>query len=191
MRRVLALAAAVAPLLAGVGCNTARFVERDANGGVVAVPRAMNRDHALKLIEKEYGPNYVIDGEGEFVTGQVTTNTTNQNKQSEFNARNPFRPQEQTTTQTVSQTQDQKEWRITFHKMPAGVGGTPTHTAMGGRTPPGLPPAPRDAGVLPATYQTRQPVAGTTPPGLPPAPAGGGPLQGVVDCTDGSCTTGK
>jgi len=64
------------------GCTSARMVECDRDGGVVAIPNNTNmwptyyRDNALKLIQEKCPQGYEIVRESEVVTGQQTHTST-------------------------------------------------------------------------------------------------------------------
>ena len=149
------------PLLMAIGCQQARFVQRDANGGIIAVSSDRERMRAMKLIEKEYGKDFVIESEGEVITGQSTVNNTDENRQSELNLANPFRPVERVNSQTTTTTTDVKEWQIRFRRGGAQPTAAPVQQAVA-KIPSAVVPA---SAVQPAQYLA-------------------GPKQGVV-CTDG------
>jgi hypothetical protein len=134
----------VAPL-AAVGCQSARFVQTQASGGVVAIPSNTNswpnyhRDHALELIAKKCPNGYVIDREEEVVVGQrtqvdtqrdtqrdpsvtvggLTGSSSNNNKggksSSDGIAAVTFNGDTRTSTQQTIHASDITEWRIYYH----------------------------------------------------------------------------
>lgn len=89
------------------GCASARYVERQADSGVVAIPENSNhwptyyRQAALDLIEKHVGPHYEILEEREVVVGQQTSN--NQQIGPDFLA-------------GLSTTRELTEWRIAYRR---------------------------------------------------------------------------
>jgi hypothetical protein len=120
--RVAALIVALAVCAAG-GCCSARYLVRDANGGVVAIPSNQSgfplyyREDAEKLMSQACPKGYTIVREEEVVVGQVTTNTN----RSDTEARDLTGRKNQSSgtlvTNTASQsveTHDKTEYRITF-----------------------------------------------------------------------------
>jgi hypothetical protein len=86
-RRALLLAVMAAAPLWLTGCESARFVQVQQSGGVVAIPSNTNawpthyRDHALELIAQKCPNGYVIVDEKEEVVGQrVSTDTRSDTK---------------------------------------------------------------------------------------------------------------
>src|SRR5262245_29994072 len=75
------------PILLGIGCNHARIVQRNQNGGgIVAIPDSTdswpsrNMRRAKELMARQCPNGYVIEREEEVVTGQVTETNTNTNR---------------------------------------------------------------------------------------------------------------
>ncbi|MCS7021896.1 MAG: hypothetical protein NZ703_01865 [Gemmataceae bacterium] len=139
------------------GCASARYVERHADSGVVAIPENSNhwptyyRQAALDLIEKHVGPHYEIIEEREVVVGQQTSN--NQQVGPDFLA-------------GFSTTRDLTEWRIAYRRAaaPSVLPLTGSRGPLGGGgTPGGSSPA---SGGVPATGSAG-PAAGTN--GVQPA----------------------
>jgi hypothetical protein len=137
------------------GCATARYVERHADGGVVAIPENSNhwptyyRQSALDLITQHVGPHYEILEEREVVVGQQTNN--NQQVGPDFLA-------------GITTTRELTEWRIAYRRAAS----------------PYYPPAtgsPQPRNGSPAAAGSR-PTANSSLPGGNPAvqPAGGVPM---------------
>lgn len=134
------------------GCaNPARYVVREANGGIVAIPNnsnawpSYNRKHAEELMAQHYPEGYEIIREEEAVTGQITNNNTQTNTQQKPSLF-PFAGEEQTTTNTTTSTTDRTEWRIFYR--PKGMRGFAESidpqvipTSVGGRPVGALNPA--------------------------------------------------
>jgi hypothetical protein len=139
------------PVVLGLGCNHARLLQRNGNGGgVVAIPDntdswpSHNLRHAKDLMAKQCPGGYVIEREEEVVTGQVTHTNTNTNRHgvpvlSAVGLGPTFEDQQTTVT-----TEDQKEWRIWFRPKDA-----PPSANLPGLVPAGGPAPP--GGVIPAS----------------------------------------
>lgn len=108
------------------GCNSARFVHVDQNGGIVAIPSNSNawpyyhRDKAEALIRKKCPNGYEIVGENEVVTGQTShTDTQTDTQQAPALAVGglavPLGQTQQNTQQTTRYT-DVTEWRIEYRR---------------------------------------------------------------------------
>jgi hypothetical protein len=121
------------------GCQSARFIAMDRQGGVIALPENSNvwptyyRDKAAAMMREKCPTGYEIVREGEVVTGQVahtetTSNTTpppalvlggdtKSNGKSQSDGFGvvaiPMGETEQHTQQTTRYT-DVKEWRIHY-----------------------------------------------------------------------------
>lgn len=117
----------VAVMAAAGGCAApAKYVEKNANDGIVAVPDdtdcwpGYHRRAALEKITQHVGPNYEIVSERRVVTGQTTTgNGQSTTTDHTLNPKNPARPaqQWQTTTGTsTAMTQDVTQWQITYRR---------------------------------------------------------------------------
>lgn len=114
----------VAVAAAASGCASAKYVEKRADGGVVAVPDdsdswpGYNRRAALEKIREHVGPNYEIVDERKVVTGQTTLNNQQTATEHTLNARNPAYPtQRQTTTGTgITTQQDVTQWQIAYRR---------------------------------------------------------------------------
>jgi hypothetical protein len=104
--------------LAAVGCGTARYVQKDAGGGVIAMPSgaSWHRKKADELMLAHVGPGYQVVEEREVVTGQATTNTADTQKEPTMHSQIPFLPAERQTTTTTTTTQDVTEWQITYRR---------------------------------------------------------------------------
>ena len=104
-----------------VGCASGRYVAKQPDGGIVAIPAntnswpSYNRDHAHDLMRAHFPAGYVIEKEEEVVTG-TQTKTNNSVKTKEF-GKDTFGPDikvhdhDQTTT-----TMNTTEWHIFYRK---------------------------------------------------------------------------
>ena len=136
------------PVVIGMGCAHARYVERNATSGVVAVPDnsdswpSRNMRHAKELMAKQFPQGYVIEREEEVVTGQVThTNTNTERHGVPVLSAVGLGPTYEAHATTTSAT-DVKEWRIWYRSKDAPPS-APTIYPAGGPAPPG--------GVIPAS----------------------------------------
>jgi hypothetical protein len=144
MPRQAAWLVTAALLAAGsCGCTSARYVTLEPNGGVVAIPDnsnswpTHNRDKAEALMRQKCPQGYVIEREGEVVTG-----TTEHTETHTARSGDPIlaTPRVARVDETVSQDtthHDKTEWRIWFRAKDA-------------------PPAPGPAAppvVVPASYR--------------------------------------
>lgn len=141
------------PVVLGMGCTSARIVERDplAKRAVVAIPDNTNswpsrhRRRAEEMMAKEFPNGYVIEREQEVVTNQITHTNSNTERHGvpvlSAVGLGPTFEDRATTTSTT----DVKEWRIWFRAKDA----PPIQTIYpaGGPAPPG--------GVLPADLKVR------------------------------------
>jgi hypothetical protein len=122
MRRGIADALSGLVALAGGCASPARYVERQPDSGVVAIPTnagifgKYNEREALKLIQEHVGPNYEIVKQGEWVTGQSTTNNQQVNTEQVANRKNPNLPGERQVATSTTTTQDLKEYRIWYRR---------------------------------------------------------------------------
>jgi hypothetical protein len=170
MRAILLLVAAAAMGL-GSGCANARFVHKSGDEGIVAVSDrsdswpSYNITNAKKLIESHVGPEYDVIEEKEVVTGNVTTNQQNTNRDTAVNPFVPFLQAENEVTTTTTSTNPIKEWQIHYRRRM----GAPVGTPFGGIRQTG--------GTIPV--QQQMPVTGQRP-GMTPQvelpsvmPAGG------------------
>jgi hypothetical protein len=155
IKRLISLLLGVGVMTGLSGCATARYVERHADGGVVAIPENSNhwptyyRQSALDLITQHVGPHYEILEEREVVVGQQTNN--NQQMGPDFLA-------------GITTTRELTEWRIAYRRAAS----------------PYYPPAtgsPQSRNGSPAAAGSR-PAGGSTLPGGAPLvqPAGGVPM---------------
>ena len=175
------LALGMVAVVAGLsGCaSPARFVERTADSGVVAIPSntdswpGYNRREALALIQKHVGPSYEIVEEREVATGKKTYNDQQVNNEQTWNTSNPLLPANKQTVQNTTTTQDVTEYRIAYRKKTSfNTGGT----GFGSGMPNGLTPAggamPSAGGPGTATQSITHPTTG--------APLGVQPAGGVI-----------
>ncbi|MCU0705326.1 MAG: hypothetical protein MUF18_15245 [Fimbriiglobus sp.] len=133
MRRMLAVVCGLAAL-GGVGCQNFSYVQRDAQGGVIEV-KASEREGALAKLRQQ-------EGEIEIVMEQPKSKPGGP-----FNPSAPPQMSERMASTTTSgfgaltaSTDDKVQ--IQYKKKPMGMAG-------------GLPPAPKDDGLVPAGYQSK------------------------------------
>lgn len=161
-KRLISLLLAVGVMTGLSGCATARYVERHAEGGVVAIPENSNhwptyyRQAALDLITQHVGPHYEILEEREVVVGQQTNN--NQQLGPDFLA-------------GITTTHQLTEWRIAYRRA-ASLHYPP---ATGSQQPRNGSPAasgsrPVGNGTLPSGTHPIQPTGGV--PTVTPGAAG-------------------
>jgi hypothetical protein len=131
MKRGIVFAVLGLAALAG-GCGTpARYVQKNADGGVVAIPAntnswpGYNRREAEALIVKHVGPNFEIVEERQVVTGQRTTNEQRTDVEKTQNKRNPNLPGERQTTTGSVTTSDITEYQLVYRKVPGPVPAQP------------------------------------------------------------------
>lgn len=160
-QRWISLLLAVGVIANLSGCATARYVERHADGGVVAIPENSNhwptyyRQAALDLITQHVGPHYEILEEREVVVGQQTNN--NQQVGPDFLA-------------GITTTRELTEWRIAYrraaspHYPPAPGNPQPRNSS------PAAGPRPAANGTSPGSPHAVQPAGGV--PVAPPGSAG-------------------
>jgi hypothetical protein len=178
MRKALALVLFAAAVPAGVGCGSLQYVQQTSDGGVVAF-KAGDEQATIEKLKKEHGDVDVVAVYDPKAGGKP------------FDPNAPVRPSERMAASgplgALVASDDGNTMHLKFTKK---AGATPI-----GTTPAGLPPAPKDDGLVQAGFTSksgydRKPGGGTALPH--PNMAGvGGPIQGVVDCTDGTCTTGR
>ncbi len=120
----------VAVIAAGaqVGCSSARYVQRGADEGVVAIPDRSNdwptfhQDKAAKLIAEHVGPDYEVVEEWSEKVGENVHHDQKTNREPTLNSEVPFiLPAEKVTTQTTTTTSDVTEWRIKYRKKAPGA----------------------------------------------------------------------
>jgi hypothetical protein len=163
MTRVFLLSAVVVTVASLTGCGTARYVSKQGEGGVVAIPNNSDdwpthyRQNAEALIRQHVGPNYEIVDEREVVTGTKVANNQQAQTEQIANRRNPSMPgTKETVTDTTTAT-NITEYRITYRRRGPVGGGFPGATAASA----GLPPADMAGpGVVP--------VGGMVPAGVVP-----------------------
>lgn len=142
MRRIIAIALAGFGLLAGFGCNrNAEYVQKNKDGGIIALKVSADETEARKLMEKHLGDNYEVvekyDPRSRDLSGK--TDPMGQTPPS----MGMFGPKNESVV------------HIAYRKR--SDGGT-------GKTPVGLPPAPLDIPLEPAGH-SGQPSA-INPPTL-------------------------
>jgi hypothetical protein len=160
------------------GCNSAQYVVKQQDGGVVAIPANNNvwpfhyRDEALTLIRQHVGSNYEIVDERSVVTGTTTTNNEQTNREQVYNKKNPNLPGERDyTTGTVTSNQN-TQWQITYRRKFGPVvndqpsGGNPpaiSASVVPSIQPPGVGAA--LTGPMPAPGSHMMPAGGAMPMG--------------------------
>lgn len=114
MHRILALLMTASLII--TGCSSARYVSRDQQQGVIAIPNTStwpvdHRQKALELMQNHFPQGYVIEKEEEVVIGTETQNHTDVHAHEMGNS-NIFLGGETTHTTTTDKT----EWRITYRR---------------------------------------------------------------------------
>ena len=125
------------------GCNSARYVVQQPDGGIVAIPSNTNmwpfkhRDSAEELIRQHVGPNFEIIDQRQIVTGSTTTNVEQTHRDPIYNKKLPNVPGERETTTGTLTTSQNTEWQITYRRK---FGPVVADQPSGGK-PPGVSPA--------------------------------------------------
>ena len=114
MRQIPALL--IITCLVLTGCSSARYVSRDQQQGVIAIPSTSSwpvdhREKAMELMQAHFPNGYVIEKEEEVVIGTETQNHTDVHAH-EIENSNIFLGGETTHTTTTDKT----EWRITYRR---------------------------------------------------------------------------
>ena len=139
MRRIVAAMAVGIGMLAGLGCaGKAEYVQKNKDGGIIALKVGADDAEATKLIEKHLGSNYVIV------------------EKYDPKLRSPTGRDLMPAGKLDSMTTKDDVMHISYRKLP--------DSNFGGSTPSGLPPAPKDTGVVP--------VGGMATPTRPVSTAG-------------------
>ena len=124
-------------LLGLCGCAQARVVMSDSYGGVVAMPSntnswpCYNRKHAEELMAQKCPQGYVIEQEGEVVTGQSTMVHTEGNQDSAA-----YRVLGVGHVDRTTNVQNVTEWRIHFRAKDAPASVPPLSFTPPGQQPP-------------------------------------------------------
>lgn len=124
MNKVLLIVAAAA-LCGASGCASARYVEKNADGGIVAIPSnadfwpIKHRTAAMELIEKHVGPGYELGEEKEVVTGVTTHHNQEVKREPTFNSEVPFLDAEKQTITNSTTSTDRTEYRIAYRRRAA------------------------------------------------------------------------
>ena len=175
---LVAIAGIVASL---TGCaSSARMVERQPTGGVVAVPDYRHRDEGLALIRTQVGRDFVVVDEREVPTGTVTRSTDQKHQGSVFARAATWMTGRDETESHMTSTGATTEYRITYAKPVPGQPGAPSST--------GVPPTGQQ------TIQTQYLSPNTTPvpsvlPAQPAPPPSGGLQSRLSLFESGPCTT--
>ncbi|MBA62243.1 MAG: hypothetical protein CMJ76_07740 [Planctomycetaceae bacterium] len=114
MHRIFALLIITSVLV--TGCSSARYVSRNQEQGIIAIPSTStwpvdHREKAMELMQAHFPQGYVIEKEEEFVIGTETQNHTDVHAH-EIGNSNIFLGGETTHTTTTDKT----EWRITYRR---------------------------------------------------------------------------
>jgi hypothetical protein len=119
--------------LATAGCGTARYIHKDSDGGVIAMPadNRWNREKAVELIKAHVGPGYRVVEEKEVVTGQETTNLTNTQTEPTVHSQIPFLPAQKQTSTLTTTSRDLTEWHIVYQRGNAPPAGSPVQQSGG------------------------------------------------------------
>lgn len=135
-------------VLLAAGCaGPARYVSKQGAEGVVSVPDDSNRwphyyrNQAVDLIEKHVGPDYEIVKEEQVVTGQVTKNDQNIDREEQPHII-PWMSRERERVTNTATTTDVTEWRITYRKRNGPSVGASAVVPAGGAValpPPQMP----------------------------------------------------
>ncbi len=124
MRRFIAAVVLGAGLLSGVGCmGRAEYVQKNKDGGIIALKVDADEAEAHKLMEKHLGSNYEVVEKYD----PKTRNQTGSDLQPGSKL-NVFAPK------------DDGVMHIVYRKS--------ADSKFGGKTPSGLPPAPKDGGFI-------------------------------------------
>lgn len=118
-----------------MGCASARYVSKQGDSGVIAIPANTDtwpfhyRQEGESLIRQHVGADYEIVDEREVVTGSRVTN--NQQTQSELvpNKRQPNAPGERTVTSGTVNSTNTTEWQIAYKRRTSGGAGAVTGNA--------------------------------------------------------------
>lgn len=118
LRGILCAGLAAVGMAGTVGCGNARYIHKDANGGVIAMSadNSWNRKKAEELMKEHVGPGYQIVEEKEVVTGQVTTNHSDTQNELGVHSAIPILPANKQITTTTTSTKDVTEWQITYRR---------------------------------------------------------------------------
>jgi hypothetical protein len=142
-----------------VGCGSARLVQRNQYGGVIALngDRQKAMEQANNMMAQHCGPgNYQVTSEGEVPVGSDTYSQSNtnygQSTQSSPNGQYS-NTQGGATTQSGTSTRTATEWRIQY-QCGQGAGAPPPGPAPapGGAPPPAPAPDPNGGGAPPPGY---------------------------------------
>jgi hypothetical protein len=175
MKRWCVTALVLALALAGGCASPAKYIEKQRDAGVVAIPNntdawpSYNRRAALELIQKHVGTGYEILEEREVVVGQSTHNNQQVNTEQTFNREIPFLPAEKQTINNTTTQRDITEWRIVYRRADALAPRNLAPQEPGAAISPAGGPA---AGVVPSV----QPASAVVPRG----PAGAVPQRGTT-----------
>jgi len=136
MRRLIAAMVGIG-LVSSIGCmGRAEYVQKNKDGGIIALKIDADEAEARKLMEKHLGSNYEIvdryDPKARMPTGTDLQPASKLGK---------LLPKDEAVT------------HIAYRKLP--------DSHFGGATPAGLPPAPRDGGLMQIGLKSGQPKPST------------------------------
>ena len=142
MRRIVAAMAMGVGMLAGLGCaGKAEYVQKNKDGGIIALKVGADDTEARKLMEKHLGSNYEIVDKYD-------------PKQRQPGGADPLASLRKPGEKSLFAPKDEAVVHIAYRKLP--------DSQFGGGTPKGLPPAPKDGGFVPVSSTARQPKPITT-----------------------------
>ncbi|MDY3552282.1 hypothetical protein R5W24_001362 [Gemmata sp. JC717] len=124
-----------------MGCASARYVSKQGDSGVVAIPSNTNsppfryRQEAEELMRKHVGPDFEIVDEREVVTGSRVMNNQETQTQMTPNKKQPNMPGERISTNGMVTSTNTTEYQITYRKRGATGGGASTIQPAGGAVP--------------------------------------------------------
>ncbi|MGB7326356.1 MAG: hypothetical protein WBD31_15900 [Rubripirellula sp.] len=115
MDRRFVFATAMSVLCGLSGCSSARYVFKDPEVGVVAMPsnNERNREKAIELMQQHFPDGYVIDREEETVIGLVTHEHIRNHASSQDQERGEAHIR---TAHATATTTDKTEYRITYRR---------------------------------------------------------------------------
>lgn len=128
-----------ASLLSGFGCmGKAEYVQKNKDGGIIALKIDADEAEARKLMEKHLGSNYEV-------VEKYDPKSRNQTG-------SDLQPASKLGKITIS---DDNVMHIAYRRLP--------DSQFGGKTPSGLPAAPKDSGSIQTNQQMRTPIGSGGP----------------------------
>lgn len=106
------------------GCANSRYIMKDAEYGVVAIPSNStwplnHREKAHELMQQHFPSGYSIEREEEVVVGSSTSSHGNLN--GHVHGENSPVTSYHGSSSEFSSTRDETEWRITYRRDPNGI----------------------------------------------------------------------